>query len=128
MLNAIILPKDCVGKDIQLFKEEIQKYKPSIKIDNNNLNKILSKVDNEFEYNYTDRNNITKNILFFILNYYKNDDIFNPIDNSKYGGMPKDGFEFVDKSKGSRIGLGIFHCHLSNINNSVLIWYLITKK
>ena len=49
------------------------------------------------------------------------DDIENPL-NFKDGGLPKGGFEFINKSNYD--GLGVYHCHLSNIGKSVLLWYL----
>jgi len=122
-MNPIKIPNNFINNSYQELydycvefikqdKELIFKIKPS------NILSILDQIDS----NYKKSDDSKKNFLYFLYKYVKNNDISNPLNYSD-GGKPKLGFEFLNKE--SNFGYGIFHCHLSEINQSILIWYPI---
>lgn len=91
---------------------------PQIKIDN-----VVNNIKNN--NNYNDSKLIIKNLYYFLYKYIIKD---NPKEflNIDDGGIPVGRLEL--KNKDSNKGFGIYHCHLSNIDKSILIWYPIINK
>jgi len=120
-MNPIILPKNFLSKSLDdLYSEyKINKKNLIYKIDNRNIDNIFSIIENSnSEFNCI---NIQKNLLFFLIELCKSNDIENPLSTIN-GGVPNDGIEFINKK--TMESLGVYHCHISNIDNSVLIWYI----
>jgi hypothetical protein len=103
---------------------------------NRNLNISFPFIDSEIKTiikeikknnNYKNVIQVKYNFMFFITQFILTDDMKNPLDYNKYGGFPKNGFEFCRQTKkfNRTIQYGIFHCHLSELDNSILIWYPI---
>lgn len=120
MLHSVILPKKYIYYDLDWYLREIDKYEPFFYFDKNKINDILDNIKEK--HNSDDYLNICKNLLFFILNFVKSEDIENPIDYELYGSRPKDGFEFYNKKLNE--GKGVYHAHISNIDKGVFIWYV----
>lgn len=114
-MNPIIIPKKLLNKDIKFFKNEFNNNKIFFNfiIDNRNIENISNMIKND---------KVIKNFDFFLMRMTQNNDFQNPLSTTE-GGMPNNGFEFINKKTFD--GLGIYHCHLSNEDKSVLIWYFI---
>ena len=120
-MRPIILPKKYINKELSelfsIFKENYKNF--SYKIDNRNIEDIFLFIEkNNSYYNSID---IRKNIIYFLIKLCELDDIYNPL-SSTDGGIPQHGIEFINKNTYER--LGIYHCHVSNLDKGVLIWYL----
>ena len=74
----------------------------------------------EQDFNYNTKEDIKNNFIYFLYQYTKTNKPSQPLIYTD-GGKPANGFEFLNKKTGD--GYGIYHCHLSEINSSILIWY-----
>jgi len=120
-MNPIILPKKIINKDIdyliEIYNTKIINF--NYKIDKRNINYILNNIKNN--NNYFDSNQIQKNFIYLLIKLFVSNSLENPLSPID-GGIPNDGIEFINKK--TYEGLGIYHCHISNIDKSVLIWYI----
>ena len=117
-MNPIKISKKYVYENINMMYDEF-KYKSNntdYKIIPHSIDEILNNIKNV---------DIKRNILYFLIKFCEIDDIENPLSISD-GGKPTNGFEFINKKTFE--GLGIYHCHISEIDKGVLIWYIITDE
>jgi hypothetical protein len=123
-MSPIIIPSNFVNKPHNFYFDYINNNKNIFYvIRTNNIKLIINEI--EQNNNQTDLFFIKQNFLYFLYKYSINDDISNPL-NSNDGGKPENGFEFINNQTNN--GYGIYHCHLSNIDSSILIWYPIVNK
>ena len=122
-MNPIIIPNNLVYKTIESYLIDINKSTISYSIKKENIYRILDEIDNS--NTYVDSEFIKKNFIYFIYKYAISDDIEEPLD-VRDGGRPWNGFEFLNNENNT--GYGIFHCHLSNIDSSILIWYPVINE
>lgn len=119
-MNPIVIPKNHVNKNREWYylfiKDEIKNYQ--YKIDNRNIYNIVEQIENN--NNYNNSNFIIHNFLYFLYKLILSDKN-TPILTLLEGGVPNSGIEFINKNTSEL--LGIFHIHLSGIDNSVIIWY-----
>jgi hypothetical protein len=118
-MNPIIIPKSFINKSLEFYYNYIISHPVTFKIRKANVDSIIKQIEKTTK-NYTDYIFVVENFLFFLFRYSYFNDITSPLIDTD-GGRPKDGVEFKDKNTAE--GYSIFHCHLSNINNSILIWY-----
>jgi len=122
-MNSIIIPNSFVNKTENYYLNFIEIHNSSFLIKKKNIKVIIDRIDQT--NNFTNAHFIKQNFLYFLYKYTINDNIKNPLDEMD-GGKPTDGFEFSNKE--TNTGYGVYHCHLSNINSSVLVWYPIVSK
>ena len=124
-LNQIKRPINFVYKSNDFYFNFIKNNPTLYHIMYNDVINVIDKIKlyNKDE-NY--KNEIIKNFLYFLYKYSIKNDIENPLDYSD-GGMPNGGFEFFNKNTHNRYS--IYHCHLSEKDSSILIWYpIMTEK
>ena len=122
-MNPIIIPKNEINKPISFYKTYLKKSQVSFLLNLDEIESIIKQI--KTKNNYTNSLFIIKNLYYFLYKYIQNNDPTEPLDNND-GGKPKDGFEFFNKNTTN--GYGIYHCHLSGIDNSILIWYPIANE
>ena len=124
-MNPIIIPQSYVNKSFDFYIDYIKNNPATFSIRyDNNIKPIIN--DIRHNNNRTNSNFIIQNLLYFLYRYTIEDNIINPLDRID-GGRPKEGFELFNKFKGKGTGFdyGVYHCHLSSLDSSILIWYPI---
>jgi hypothetical protein len=118
-MNPIIIPNNFVNKsnDFYINFININSSFYSIKY-YNNIIPIINKI--KHNNNFINSNLIIQNFFYFLYKYVRNNDTTNPLDEND-GGKPDGGFELINKDTNN--GYGIYHCHLSKIDSSILLWY-----
>jgi len=122
-MNPIIRHPNFIYTSYDFYFNYIKDNPQSFTIQYNDTDRIIKNIISNNK-KYSERDDIVKNFLYFLYKYTKIDNITKPLDESD-GGIPTAGFEFINKE--TYTGCGIYHCHLSNIDTSVLVWYPILK-
>ena len=122
-MNNIIIPDYYKQKDTEWFIDRIQFFSKKVEFgyDINNIEKILNHI--EQSYNLSQSYFKQKQILYLIFSLFKNNNFEEPFGIGNKNGKPYKYDKYAFQGKQRKISLGIYHAHISNIDEDILIWY-----
>lgn len=118
-MNPIIIPKNHTNKNDEFYLKFINNTEFDYFIRKSNIINTISKIKKN---NIKNSEFVIHNFLYFVYRLIESNYFIPNLEYSE-GGKPISGYEFINKNNSEL--LGVYHIHLSKIDNSIIVWYLV---
>jgi len=122
-MNPITIPKNYLNKHKDFYINYIRNSKTDFRITLSNIQNIINSITKNNNIKNSDL--IVENFLYFVYRFIDCDNEYPNLKLSE-GGVPLNGIEMYNFN--TRKYLSIYHIHLSEIDKSVILWYIKFNK